>query len=199
MTVAIVQSPFANLASVENAVRRLGWQTLTTRDAGALRSASRVILPGVGAAGPAMRALAEMDLIDTIKSLTQPVLGICLGMQLLFSSTTESGGVATLGIIDGEVTALPALLQPLPHMGWNQLSEIIDHPLTQNVAAGEFVYFIHSYAAPVGADALATCVYNGQAFSAMVAKGNFAGCQFHPERSSKVGQAIIQNFLSWKP
>ncbi|MFA6279380.1 MAG: imidazole glycerol phosphate synthase subunit HisH [Bdellovibrionales bacterium] len=195
--IAILDSGVANLTSVQAALNRLEADNVITDDPKVLQAAERVILPGVGTAASAMRSLRAKGLDDVIRSLTQPVLGICLGMQLLFTRSEE--GADCLGIIGGNVQHLPAAHNfPLPHMGWNQLElSASDHPLLQGVQEGAFVYFVHSFAAPVGAYTLAQTTY-GQSFTATAAQGNFMGCQFHPERSGAVGSLILRNFIGMK-
>ncbi len=192
--IAILDSGVANLTSVQAALNRLGADNVITDDPKVLRAAERVILPGVGTAGAAMKALRAKRLDDVIRSLTQPVLGICLGMQLLFTRSEE--GADCLGIIDGDVKQLSAAQDlPFPHMGWNQLElSKSKHPLLLNIQEGAFVYFVHSFAAPVGVYTLAQTTY-GQPFTAIAAQGNFMGCQFHPERSGAVGSQILRNFI----
>lgn len=194
--VAVVDSGVANLASVVAALRRLGVEPDVTADPAVLGRADRVILPGVGAAAAAMKRLRETGLLTTLSGLACPVLGICLGMQILFARSEESGGTSCLGLLPGEVVALPASADhPVPHMGWNNLTiRRADHPLVRGVAPDAFVYFVHSYAAPVAALTVAETVY-GMPFTAIAAKGNRMGCQFHPERSGAVGATILKNFL----
>ncbi len=194
MRLAIVDSGVANLTSVLAAMERLGAEVEVTADAATIRAATHVILPGVGSASAAMRQLQERGLPDVLRSLTQPVLGICLGMQLLFERSEEGGDVPCLGIIPGKVCKLKVGAEPLPHMGWNEIEPLADHPLLRGVAAGAFMYFVHSFAAPVSAASLARCVY-GEAFTAIVGHKNFFGCQFHPERSGEEGQKILRNFI----
>jgi glutamine amidotransferase len=194
--IAVVDSGVANLASVMAALQRLGGDAIVTSNADALAAADRVIFPGVGAAAAAMARLTETGLSTVLRNLTQPVLGICLGMQLLFSGSDESGGVASLGVFDGIVRRLPAGPHiTVPHMGWNTLKIDSAHPLLAGVEDGAFVYFVHSYAAAVGEHTLASCEH-GTRFSAVVGQNNFFGCQFHPERSGAVGGKILQNFLA---
>jgi glutamine amidotransferase len=194
--IAVVDSGVANLASVMAALQRLGGDAIVTSNADALAAADRVIFPGVGAAAAAMARLTETGLSAVLRNLTQPVLGICLGMQLLFSGSDESGGVASLGVFDGIVRRLPAGPHiTVPHMGWNTLKIDSAHPLLAGVEDGAFVYFVHSYAAAVGEHTLASCEH-GTRFSAVVGQNNFFGCQFHPERSGAVGGKILQNFLA---
>lgn len=194
MTVAVIDSGGANLGSVVQALNRLGVESLLTRDGRAVQRASHVILPGVGAAAAAMQALRQAALIDTLKSLTQPVLGICLGLQLLFERSDE-GNVECLGLLSGRVQPLPqqAGLR-LPHMGWNQLDWTVDDPLAQGLDGQEWFYFVHSFAAPVE-QAIATSEH-AQRFAAVVRSNNFAACQFHPEKSARAGSRLLQNFLS---
>ena len=194
--IAIIDSGGANIASVRFALERLGVDGQLTADPAVIAAAERVILPGVGAAPAAMAQLDRAGLVGCIRGLTQPVLGICLGMQLLFGRS-EEGNTPLLGLIDGTCRAFdPAGGLTVPHMGWNRLvpSGEAAHPLLDGVAAGSHVYFVHSYAAPVSADTVACCSY-GVDFTALVARGNFMGAQFHPERSGPVGAAILGNFL----
>ncbi|SRR6056297_3486839 len=193
MTIAVINSGGANLGSVVQALNRLGVKGVLTRDADAIRRASRVILPGVGAAAWSMNALAEHGLVDVIRELTQPVLGICLGLQLLFESSDE-GDTPCLGILPGRVGRLesaPGLR--LPHMGWNRLAWQTDDPLAHGLEGDEWFYFVHSFAAPAE-QAVATSEH-GRTFAAVVRHGNFAACQFHPEKSAAAGSRLLKNFL----
>jgi glutamine amidotransferase len=195
--IAVIDSGVANLASVMAALQRLNADATITSDAAVIQKAERVILPGVGAAGAAMAQLQAKNLIDTISDLKQPVLGICLGMQLLFEKSEEGeGGTACIGVIPGSVKRIPASPDhPVPHMGWNQIKLTQPkHALLKDVAEQSFVYFVHSFAVPVGNVTLASSEY-GAPFTAMAAYRNFHGCQFHPERSSAVGSQILKNFL----
>ena len=193
MTLAVVDSGGANIASVLHALGRLGVEPTFTHDAGTIRAADRVILPGVGAAGHAMEVLRDYGLVDVIRGLEQPVLGICLGMQLLFESSEEDDA-DMLGLIPARLERLPdhAGLR-VPHMGWNAIAATRDDPLTRGMD-GSWFYFVHSFAAPVGDFTLATSRH-GQPFSAVVRRGNFSGAQFHPERSASAGAALLSNFL----
>ena len=196
--IAIIDSGGANIASVIFALERCGATGMLTTDPTVIAKAERVILPGVGAAPVAMARLREAGLIDCICSLTQPVLGICLGMQLLFERS-EEGDTPLLGRIPGVLDAFtPAPGLSIPHMGWNRLlprGDGASHPLLAGIENGAHVYFVHSYAAPVSDDTLASCSY-GEDFTAIVAHDNFMGAQFHPERSGPVGAQILQNFLN---
>lgn len=194
MRVAVIDSGGANIGSVCYALERLGVSAALTADAAAIRAADRVILPGVGAAAPAMARLRELGLVDILRSLTQPLLGICLGMQLLFEGS-EEGEVECLGLLPGRVRKLSAAPGVrIPHMGWNRLDPCAASPLLDGVARGAQAYFVHSYAAPQSADCIASCCH-GEPFAAMVQRGAIAGAQFHPERSAAVGARILGNFL----
>ncbi|MBN8884351.1 MAG: imidazole glycerol phosphate synthase subunit HisH [Rudaea sp.] len=193
--VVLIDAGGTNIGSVRYALERLGVDAPLSSDAAEIRAASHVILPGVGAAAPGMARLRETGLVDVVCSLTQPVLGVCLGMQLLFEHSEESD-TPCLGLI-------PARLRlfakddglRVPHMGWNALNPLRQHPLLDGIDAGAFAYFVHSYAAPVGDWTLASCDYGG-AFSAVVQHRNFHGAQFHPERSAAVGARLLQNFIA---
>ena len=191
---AIIDSGGANIASLQFAVERLGLPSDLTTDPAVLEDASHIILPGVGAAADCMARLQSAGLVDTIRRLRQPVLGICVGMQLLFESS-EEGDVSCLGLLPGRVRRFQTRRDlPVPHMGWNQLEFEHPSPLLQDIARGDYVYFVHSYAAPVSELTLATASY-GDPFSAIVQRDNVYGVQFHPERSARVGAQLIQNFL----
>jgi len=195
--IAIIDSGGANIASVRFALERLGVDSVLNADPAVISAAERVILPGVGAAPVAMAQLARAGLVECIRGLTQPVLGICLGMQLLFERS-EEGDTPLLGLVGGTCGAFdPGMGLTVPHMGWNRLLPRGEgrHPLLSGVEDGAHVYFVHSYAAPVSADTVASCSY-GVDFTALVARGNFMGAQFHPERSGPVGARILGNFLA---
>jgi glutamine amidotransferase len=190
----IIDSGGANLASLQFAFERLGAKTRVTADAAEIRSAPRVILPGVGSAANAMARLRNNHVAELLPLLTQPVLGICLGMQLLFARS-EEGETECLGILPDAVKRLqPMAGRPVPHMGWNQLTPVREDPLLDGVVPNDYVYFVHSFAAPVSDMTLARADY-GTALSAVVRRGNFWGTQFHPERSAHVGARVLANFL----
>jgi glutamine amidotransferase len=193
--VAIIANGGANIASLRFALDRLGASSHLTADPAELRCAPRVILPGVGAAGDAMGRLRALGLTQVIPALTQPVLGICLGMQLLFAGSEEDD-TDCLGILPACVRRFPDRAGlPVPHMGWNRLqARGGDDALLEGLGDQPYVYFVHSYAAPVGPWTVATSDYGGE-FSALVRQGNFHGSQFHPERSSRAGARLLQNFL----
>ena len=191
----IIPSCGSNLASLQFALERLGADVPLTQDPARIRAASHVILPGVGAAAPGMERLAAAGLVDLIPTLTQPVLGICLGMQLLFARSEEAD-TRCLGVIDADIRRFPSSPDlPVPQMGWNELSPLGESALLAGVPRGTYAYFVHSYAAPTGPYTRAVTTY-GVPFSAVVEQGNFFGTQFHPERSSRAGAQILENFLS---
>jgi glutamine amidotransferase len=192
--VAIIDSGGANLASLQFALERLGAKSVVTSDRLVIMGAPRVLLPGVGSALNAMQRLNASGLAAQLPKLVQPVLGICLGMQLLFQ-TSEEGPAQCLGVLPQTVRKLASAPgRPIPHMGWNQLRIVREDPLLAGVADGEYVYFVHSYAAAESQSTLATSEY-GVRMAAVVRKNNFWGTQFHPERSTKVGARILANFL----
>jgi glutamine amidotransferase len=194
MREAVIVDSGANLASLEYALERLGVRTQVTQDPLAIASASHVVLPGVGAAADAMERLRRAGVAQVLTLLTQPVLGICLGMQLLFRNS-EEGPSECLGLVPGTVRRLEAAPgRPVPHMGWNQLEGRRKDPLLEGLAAREYVYFVHSYAAAVSQHTLASTDY-GLPLSAVIRRGNFWGTQFHPERSGRAGARVLANFL----
>jgi len=192
-SLAIIDSGGANIGSVRHALQRLGAEAVFTAERRVIEAAERVILPGVGAARAAMQRLATHGLVDCIRGLSQPVLGICLGMQLLYESS-EEGDTPCLGVIPGRLRRLQAAPGlRVPHMGWNRTHALRADPLTEGLDAGWF-YFVHSYCAPLGPATLSTCTH-GEEFSAIVRHGNFYGAQFHPERSAAAGAHLLDNFL----
>jgi len=194
--IAVVDSGVANLTSVLAALRRLSVEAIVTSNSKIIRQAKHVLLPGVGSAAAAMDQLQRKGLVEDIKRLQQPVLGICLGMQLLFERSTEGGNTECLGILPGTIDLLIAKPgMPVPHMGWNQLqTQKVQHPIMKNVADNACVYFVHSYALPPTTFTIASTCYSSE-FSAIIADRNFIGCQFHPERSGEIGSRILHNFL----
>ena len=194
----IIDAGGANLGSVRAAFARLGVAPEVSRDPARIASASRLVLPGVGAAGPVMAILRETGLDVLLRASRTPLLGVCIGMQVLFERS-EEGDVAGLGLLAGTVRRLPA--GPgvrLPHMGWNEVQPVGDSPLLAGIEAGAQAYFVHSYGVAASDDAIATCTH-GQPFCAAVARGHVAGAQFHPERSGEVGARFLRNFLAWTP
>ena len=194
--IAIIDYEMGNLRSLENALERLDADCVVTADPEVIRRADRVILPGVGHVGQAMDNLERKNLPGLIRSLRQPVLGICVGMQVLCRDSEEAPGKACVGIFDTRVhrfAAAPGL--KVPHMGWNDLGNA-EGKLLKGLAPHPYVYFVHSYYAGLCPDTVATCRYGDVLFSAVLRYENFYGTQFHPEKSGAVGAQILQNFLS---
>ena len=194
--IAIIDYDTGNLRSVCNALDRIGAEYVLTDDPETIRSADRVLLPGVGEASSAMAKLQERGLCDVIRSLTVPVLGICIGMQLMCRHSQE-GDVDCLGIFDADVRkfqADPEAGVKVPHMGWNALMDL-KTGLFDGLKDGDFVYFVHSFAADLCEDSIAVSE-NGRQFSAAIRKGNFYGAQFHPEKSGDIGERILRNFMN---
>lgn len=193
--IAIIDYDTGNLRSVCNALDRLGAEYCVTDDAELIRASDKVLLPGVGEASSAMEKLSERGLCDVVKELVQPVLGICIGMQLM-CRFSEEGDTSCLGIFDTIVRRFIADRNcgiKVPHMGWNSI-ERLSSPLFKGVDNGDFVYFVHSFAPDVCDECIAVSA-NGREFAAALAKGNFYGTQFHPEKSGSVGEQIIKNFI----
>jgi glutamine amidotransferase len=195
MTTVVLDLGVGNTASMIFALERLGEQPRLTADPAALDDAERIIFPGVGSAGFAADRLAGLGLVQTLREFPRPLLGVCLGMQMLYERSEEGDGEG-LALIPGEVRRLTSAPdRPVPHMGWNRLkAQRADDPLLDDVASDSFVYFVHAYAAPVGAETVSSAEY-GTPFSAIVRRGNVSGCQFHPERSGPAGARILKNFL----
>ena len=196
--IVIIDTGCANLSSVRMAIERLGVTAQVSKEAAVIRAADKLILPGVGTAKAAMHNLQERGLVDLIREAKQPLLGFCLGMQMLAQASEEHMGgesdIDCLGIVPGKVKLMQVGDLRLPHMGWNQVEHDGTHPLFNGIPSGSYFYFVHSYALEVTAATLATCNYGGP-FTAVVGKDNFFGAQFHPERSGKAGARLIQNFL----
>ena len=193
--IAIIDYDTGNLRSVCNALDRIGAEYVLTGEPAVIAQADRVLLPGVGEASSAMQKLQERGLCEVIKGLKVPVLGICIGMQLMCRHS-EEGNVDCLGIFDSQVQkfeADPSSGVKVPHMGWNSISDLRTG-LFDGLADGEFVYFVHSFAADVCEDTIAVSE-NGCRFSAALHKDNFYGAQFHPEKSGDVGERILKNFM----
>ena len=189
--IAIVRYNAGNIKSVENALLRLGYDCVITDDVKTLIEADKVIFPGVGEAKSAMEYLIKHGLDQVILNLKQPVLGICLGLQLMCSES-EEGDTKGFGIFNSVVKRFPTTVR-VPHMGWNDFTEIRD-PLFRNVERSDNTYFVHGYYAEICDDTVAVCNY-GVEFSAALQKNNFYGVQFHPEKSATVGNEILKNFL----
>ncbi|RZJ96337.1 MAG: imidazole glycerol phosphate synthase subunit HisH [Brevundimonas sp.] len=193
-SVAVIAYGAGNVASVQFALERLGARVVLTDDPAVIAAAERVILPGVGAAAYAMGRLKALGLIEPIRAFTRPLLGVCLGQQLLFESSDE-GDTPLLGLIPGRVRRLePGGNRTVPHMGWSRLERVRDDPLTEGLDDRPYAYFVHSYACPDGPATLAWADYGGPV-PAIVGRDNFRGCQFHPERSAEAGARILNAFL----
>ena len=192
--IAIVDYAAGNIRSVANALERIGASYEVTADPARLQAAGHVILPGVGHAGRALESLREKGLFDVIRGLRQPVLGICVGLQVLCRDS-EEGPSEGLGVFDAHVRRFPDEPQiRVPHMGWNELGNL-DGKLFRDIPSGASVYFVHSYFPTLCTDTVATCRHGSTLFSAALRYENFYGTQFHPEKSGSVGQQILQNFL----
>ena len=191
--IAIIDYKMGNLRSVENALKRLGAEFTVTADADVIRLADRVLLPGVGNAAEALENLRKADLTQVIRSLRRPVLGICVGMQVMCRHS-EEGDCDCLNIFDSHVKRfVPTPELKVPHMGWNRISNL-ESKLFKGIDGGEYVYFVHSYYPELCPDTIATTTH-GVMFSAALKYENFYGTQFHPEKSGDVGERIIENFL----
>ena len=191
--IAIIDYKMGNLRSVENALKRLGAEFVVTADAEVIMRADRVLLPGVGNAAEAMENLRKADLVDVIRSLRRPVLGICVGMQVMCRHS-EEGDAKCLGIFDAHVKRfVPTAEEKVPHMGWNSIGNL-ESKLFKDIKGGEMVYYVHSYYPELCPDTIAT-TRHGVMFSAALKYENFYGTQFHPEKSGDVGERIIANFL----
>ncbi len=191
MKIVIIDYGAGNIQSIKFAIKRLGYEAFLSSDAEEIRNADKVIFPGVGEAGSAMRMLTSTGLDEVIPTLKQPVLGICLGMQLM-CNYSEEGDTKGLGIFDADVKRFDNSVK-VPQIGWNQITNLDSH-LFDNVENGEYVYLVHSYYVPECADEIARTEY-GVNYSTALHRDNFYGVQFHPEKSSKTGEQILKNFL----
>ena len=189
--IAIIRYNAGNIKSVQNALTRLGFESIITDNPAELNDADKVIFPGVGEASSAMQYLRARGLDKTIRSLKQPVLGICLGLQLM-CRFSEEANTACLGIFDSEVRLFPPI-DKIPHMGWNNF-HTMSGDLFKDISPEDDVYYVHSYYAEISAFTSATCDYI-LPFSASMARDNFYATQFHPEKSAAVGEKILRNFL----
>lgn len=210
--VVMVDTSCANISSLKFAVERLGYEVLVSADTQVINQADKVLLPGVGSAAAAMAQIRAKGLVSCLQNLQQPVLGICLGMQLMTNRSEEANAqaptVECLGLVDTEVNAMKNTLAStdtnaqnlrLPHMGWNQVtgptaSTLSDSPLFHGIDENTYFYFVHGYCVPTGKHTLATCDYT-KPFSAAIQNGNFMGVQFHPERSGEAGAKLLRNFV----
>ena len=195
--IAVIDVSGTNLTSIGNALKKLGFQYQFTHDPERINQATHVILPGVGTASYGMNALRQYGLIDVISSLKQPLLGICLGMQLLLEET-EEGNVRCLGLIPGKAKRFVQKEgYSVPHMGWNKLQWCKDTPLRQGLNKADYVYFVHSYVLTDKEYALACCEYS-EPFAAIIQKNNIWGMQFHPEKSAETGMSLLKNFCEYQ-
>ena len=190
--IVIINYSAGNIFSVQTACRRLGYEPVISDSPGVIAGAAKVIIPGVGSSGSAMESLRSAGLTCLIPRLTRPVLGICLGMQLMYSRLDESDDTG-LKIFEGSVSLFPPSELPVPHMAWNRATNL-KGPLFRGIDDGEWFYFVHSYMAAVGNETIASCNY-GESFAAAASRDNFFGCQFHPEKSGDAGLRVIKNFL----
>ena len=190
--IAIIKYNAGNIRSVQNAITRLGYESIITDNPEEIRNATKVIFPGVGEASSAMAYLRERKLDELLVSLKQPVLGICLGLQLMCTSS-EEGNTKCLGIFDTETKQFPPL-EKVPHMGWNNFSELKPSKIVDTITTDEDVYYVHGYYAEICQNTVATCNYI-KPFSAIMQKDNFYAMQFHPEKSASVGEKLLLNFL----
>lgn len=195
--ISIIDYRAGNTASVSNALERLGATYQITNEKAALEASDGIIFPGVGHAESAMQALRDTGLHTWLQETTKPVLGICLGMQLLYEFS-EEGDTPTLGIVSGRLKKFDAARHKVPHMGWNTFKTLKSgaHPLLEDLRADDYFYYVHSYYAPVTAETLAASRYAGSDFACIVARNNFAGVQFHPEKSGRAGSLLLRNFIA---
>lgn len=194
--IAIINYEAGNLASVSNALDRLDVSYTITNKKEELEAAEGIIFPGVGHAKPAMKALQKNRLDTWIQNTKKPLLGICLGMQLLYESSEEGGGTQGLGLIPGKLKKFDNTSQKVPHMGWNTFVDISGHPLVKEFDTDSYFYYVHSYYAPVNEYTIATCTYSTD-FASVVYKDNLMGVQFHPEKSGKAGAQLLQHFIDF--
>jgi glutamine amidotransferase len=204
--IAIIDYRAGNLTSVKLAFETLAIDATITQDPDVILAADRVVFPGVGAAGAAMQNLRDLALVDTIHTVVDrgtPFLGICLGTQIIFDHSDEDGGVDCVGLVPGNVPRFMPTdpYDKVPHMGWNGVSQIAEHPIFAGIADQSEFYFVHSYyPAPSETEwVIGTTDYAGVTFSAAVAKANLVATQFHPEKSGKVGLKLLKNFCAWQP
>jgi len=192
MKIAIIDYGAGNIKSIQFALNRLGFEGILTNNPSEIRSAEKVIFPGVGEASSAMKKLKSSGLDELIPTLTQPVLGICLGMQLMCNHT-EEGDTKGLGIFDTNIVQFSNRVK-VPHMGWNTIYNL-QSPLFQGINEKEYLYLVHSYYAPLSENTIANTIYEKE-FSSALQLNNFYGVQFHPEKSGMVGEKLLQNFLN---
>lgn len=191
--ITIVDYDTGNMQSVKNAFKRIGAEYVISSDPREIAAAQKIFLPGVGEMSTAMAKLRERNLVDVLRNSKAPMLGVCLGMQIMCASSQEGTGADGLGMFDNQVLQLKGGdLLKVPHVGWNTITDL-SSPLFHGVASGAYVYYVHSFAANVNQNTIATTDY-GVAFSGSLNRENFFGCQFHPEKSGAVGEQILKNF-----
>jgi glutamine amidotransferase len=202
--ILVVDYGMGNLRSVSKALEHFGARVKVSAAPDDIVQADKIVLPGVGAFGNAIRELENRcltrPLVESVRA-GKPFLGICLGLQLLLDESDESAGVRGLGLVEGKVRPFGAVDVKIPHMGWNSIHKEFDHPLLSGVRDGDFFYFVHSfYAVPVNSRSIAaTCRYGQENFAAMLAVDTIFATQFHPEKSQEAGLKILKNFIGWKP
>ncbi|AKC60618.1 imidazole glycerol phosphate synthase subunit HisH [Blochmannia endosymbiont of Camponotus (Colobopsis) obliquus] len=194
MHIVIIDTGCSNLFSVATAIHNLGYHSTISQDVNCISQADKLFLPGVGTAQSAMQQLNKKKIINLIKTCKQPILGICLGMQLFGSSSDENGGITTLNVINIPTKKINVNKLPLPHMGWNKVTVKNKHYLFHNIKNNNYFYFVHNYAMPLCNETIAKSHY-GSSFTAAIAYKNFFGVQFHPEKSGYAGKQLIKNFL----
>tara|TARA_R110000868_G_scaffold238510_1_gene492997 strand:- start:443 stop:1024 length:582 start_codon:yes stop_codon:yes gene_type:complete len=192
MKIVIINYGAGNIQSIKFAIKRLGYEAVLSSDVSEIKNADKVIFPGVGEASSAMKKLRDSGLDKLIPTLKQPVLGICLGMQLMCHSS-EEGNTTGLGIFDVDVVKFDSSVK-VPQIGWNQINKLKSN-LFHGVTENEHIYLVHSFYAPLCTETIAVCSY-GLDYTAALKKDNFYGTQFHPEKSSGVGEKILKNFLN---
>lgn len=191
MKIILIDYGAGNIQSIKFAIKRLGFEAILSHDADEIRDADKVIFPGVGEASSAMQKLRQSGLDALIPTLKQPVLGICLGMQLMCKSSTE-GATTGLGIFDLDVIKFSTSVK-VPQIGWNQIANL-KSPLFEGIPENEYMFLVHSYFAPISHESIATSFYD-TVYSSALQKDNFYGVQFHPEKSSQAGAQVLKNFL----
>ncbi|MXP50897.1 imidazole glycerol phosphate synthase subunit HisH [Pantoea sp. SoEX] len=194
MKIVILDTGCSNILSVKWAIKRIGHDSCITSNPDIVLGADKIILPGIGTTKTVMKNLSKNNLNNLIKLFKKPILGICLGMQIMGSYSEENEGIDTLRIIDTPVLLMNVKNLNLPHIGWNKIKFLSDNYLFKNIKDGSYFYFMHSYAMPINKYAIGQFCY-GKNFTAVIQKNNFFGVQFHPERSSKAGSQLLKNFL----
>ena len=197
----VVDYGAGNIRSVARALSKMGYEPVVTCDPGDVLTAQALILPGVGAAGQIMNSLRQLELDDAIRQVIgegKPFLGVCMGMQVLMERSDEDGGRECLGIFNGNVRRIDAVDLKIPHMGWNSVQQVTDHPIWRGIPDETFFYFVHSYAVrPTDESVILGTTDYGGLFASAIGRDNVFGTQFHPEKSGSTGLRIYQNFMEW--